>query len=55
MTLDASAQAEETEARGDGKRANTVLGAAGATIVEADGLYQLENGALVLGRACNRF
>jgi filamentous hemagglutinin family protein len=55
MTLDASSQAEETEARGDGKRANTVLGAAGATIVEADGLYQLENGALVLGRSCNRF
>jgi len=56
VTLDTLAQANrETGNRDDGKPSNIVRGAAEATIVEADGLYELENGAIVLGRSCNRF
>ena len=55
VTLDTSVRTAETAARDDGKHANTVLGAAGATIFEADSLYKLENGAIVLGRSCHRF
>ncbi|MBD2075716.1 filamentous hemagglutinin N-terminal domain-containing protein [Phormidium sp. FACHB-592] len=55
-TLVTSVQANrETGNKEDGEHSKTALGAAGASIVEADGLYELENGGIVLGRSCNRF